>query len=82
MRKTGLGKGVVPGGNRGISRRWDEMIKTEVGLQMFRKNDLEILLRLVSNDSSSATNRTLGWDMPRVTLKLYGEIIWIARFLD
>jgi len=30
----------------------------------------------MSNDSSWATNRTLGWDMPRVKLK----IIWIARF--
>jgi len=42
------------------------------------KKNLEkslIGLRLVSNDSSSATNRTLG-HIPRVTLR----IIWIARF--
>ena len=45
--------------------RWQ---REEVGLQTSRKTDLERLLRLVSNDSRSATNRTLGYDMPRVML--------------
>jgi len=65
VRKTGLGKGVVrlslvPVVTEVFTRRWDKTVKTGVWFANARKNDLEMLLRLVANDSSSATNRTLG----------------------
>jgi len=43
------------------------MVKTGGWFANVLKKDLDWLFHLVSNDSSSATNRTLGW-MPRVML--------------
>jgi len=42
------------------------MVKTGGWFANVLKKDLDWLFRLVSNDSSSATNRALGWDMPRL----------------
>ena len=62
VRKLGLGKEVVSLSlvvtevSRGGGMRWR---RQEVGLQISGKKDLEKLLRLVSNDLSWATNRTL-----------------------
>ena len=46
--------------HRGILRRWNEMVKTGGWFANVLKKDLDWLFRLVSNDSSSARNRTLG----------------------
>ena len=54
-------------------RRW---CRQESGLQILRKKERESLSRLSLSEFKLATNKTLGYDMPRVSLK----VICTARF--
>ena len=54
-------------------RRW---CRQESGLQILWKKERENLSRLSLSEFKLATNKTLGYDMPRVSLK----VICTARF--
>ena len=54
-------------------RRW---CRQESGLQILWKKERENLSRLSLSEFNLATNKTLGYDMPRVSLK----VICTARF--
>ena len=82
VREVGRGRGVqersleVTEVSRQDGRRW---CRHEAGLDIFWKKDLESLSRLSFSELRLVTNKRLGYDMPRVKLKMICTDGVIAR---